>query len=109
MTPGDRTFLQESLNAFIDSGISRTAHTGDSVYRYGIDIQEFKEATGRQRVHEALIEECVEFFEKHGVNAEYDAATESFDVRLNLDKCKLNAKQATHLTKAQNHFRAEYL
>ena len=109
MTPSDRTFLQEQLSAFIDAGISRTGHTGESVYRYGIDIQDFKDATGRQRIHEPLIDECVEFFKKHGVAAEYDEATESFDVRVNLDRCKLNARQATALTRQQDRYRADNL
>ncbi len=103
MNGEERAFLKAQLGVFVDAGISRLGQSGRRVHEYGIDMDDLKASTGRQRVHPGLIEETVEFFASMGVTAVYEPVTQTFDVTVDLDRCKLNAKQANHLVTAQDY------
>ncbi|HEL3824176.1 TPA: hypothetical protein UM684_004563 [Stenotrophomonas maltophilia] len=103
----ERDFLQNELNSFVDAGISRMAHSGDTIYYHTVELAELKEATGRQRVNDELLGEYQDFFAKKGVEVTYDQTTDSLDVRLDLGRVRLNGRQSRNLTTAQDYFRVE--
>lgn len=106
MKSDDLAYLRGQLRDFIAAGISRMAHSGDTQFDYVVFMDDMKESTGRSRMQAAVINEAVEFFQKNHVSAKFDEASEAIEVRLNLERCTLDARQARDLTTAQNMFRA---
>ncbi len=109
MKTDEREYLQNELNSFVDAGISRMMHSGDMVFHHTVELADLKANTSRQRVNDELLAEYQEFFAKKGVQAEYEATTDSLEVRLDLDSARLNGRQSRNLAKAQDYFRTEVI
>ncbi|MCX4150019.1 MULTISPECIES: hypothetical protein [Paraburkholderia] len=107
MQSQDLVFLENALSSFIETAIHRVAHSGDMQYSYRITAAEVKEATDRQRLHEAIISEYQQFFANHHVGAAYDAGFASFSITIDLNRCVLSPAQAKFLSTAMETFRAE--
>ena len=104
MNGTEKAFLKNQFDAFVDASTARLGKSGGRTYVYGIDMSDFKAATGRQRVHSGLVEEAVDYFRGMGAEASYESTTDSFDVVVNLDSCKLNAGQANRFVTAQDYY-----
>jgi hypothetical protein len=105
MTSADRLYLQGVLDAYVDVSIQRIAHSGDFVYRYRLSGAELRAATGRQRLHEPIINDVISFFANANAEADYDAKRDNFDIVINLNGCTLNRSQAEFLSAAMTTFR----
>ncbi|WP_143703873.1 MULTISPECIES: hypothetical protein [Luteimonas] len=105
MRDEDRQFLNGQMGAFVRAGISRSAHSGNTIYHYSVEVDDLKNSTGRQRLPTGFIDECVDFFEKRGASAHYDESSDSLNVRVDMDVVRLNAREAEALTEAQDLFR----
>jgi hypothetical protein len=103
----DLGYLQNALSSFIDASIQRVAHSGDLIYWFRITAAELKAATGRQRLHDTVIGDCVAFFESYRVTADYDENFQAFNIKMDLNFCVLDPQQAAFLSTAMNTFRAE--
>lgn len=108
MQAQDIQFLEDALNAFVDSSISRAAHCGDMIYKYRLPATQIKEGTGRQRLHDAVLDEVKDFFSSHSASVEFNDAAASFTVTIDLSRCQLTPAQAKGLTLAMSAFRAEH-
>jgi len=104
----DLAFLEPALQSFIETSIHRAAHSGDMQFRYRITAAEIKAATGRQRLHDGVLGEYEEFFERQGVRASYDETFSAFEVAINLNRVALSPTQARFLSTAMSLFRAEH-
>jgi hypothetical protein len=98
--PSDRVYLEGVLNAYVDVSIQRIAHFGIPNYQYRLSGMELRAATGRQRLHEAIINDVVSFFRNANAEASYDAQQDSFDIQINLNNCILNSSQSETLSRA---------
>ena len=107
MPPTDLSFLESAFLSFVETSVHRVAHSGDMVYRYRITASDIKAKTGRQRLHGAVITECVQFFEHHGAHASYDEKFTAFEVIIDLNRAVLTPSQAKFLSKAMELYRAE--
>lgn len=105
MTSADRTYLQGVLDAYVDVSIQRIAHSGVLSYRYRLSGAELRAATGRQRLHEAIIDDVTSFFAVANADANYDAKRDTFDIVVDLNNCILNRHQAEFLSVAMTTFR----
>ena len=105
MDPKDRKFLEKELNAFVNVGIMRTWKTGEMHHSFSIPASDVKAATGRERLHQAVINEYTSFMhQRFGVAASYDQGTAAFDVQVDLNDCKLSGDQSRDLLTAINVF-----
>lgn len=109
MTPQDQNYLQNVLNDFIVASISRTSHSGHMQFRYRLTTEEIRNATGRQRFHESLATEVVDFFRMANVDAEFIRQFGTFDISLDLSMCALSPTQARDLSIAMETYRIENL
>lgn len=107
MKPSDQKFLRTALDDFIGAGITRSVHSGDMNHAFVMSSEEFKDATNRQRLHENLVDEVIEFFADAQIHADYNDSTGMFNINLNLSQCAMNRQQAKHLTAALEIYRAE--
>jgi hypothetical protein len=105
MTPADRLYLQGVLDAYVDVSIQRIAHSGVLNYRYRLSGAELRAATGRQRLHETIVNDVVSFFANANADVEYDARRDNFDIVIDLNNCILNRAQAEFLSVAMTTFR----
>lgn len=107
MLSQDRVYLENALSSFIETSIHRVAHSGDMQYTYRITAAEVKDATDRQRLHESIIADYLQFFANHHVDAAYDADFASFSITVDLNRCVLSPAQAKFLSTAMETFRVE--
>ncbi|MCL9653136.1 hypothetical protein L2088_00330 [Pseudomonas protegens] len=103
----DLQFLNARLRSFIDASINRVAHRGFMSYDFQISAEEIRQATGRQRMTQQLIQGYVGFFSRYNVFAEYDSTYASFSVTVDLNVCTLSHDQAQYLSVAMETYRAE--
>lgn len=103
----DLQFLNARLSSFIDASISRVAHRGLMSYDFQISAEEIRQATGRQRMTQQLIQGYVGFFARYNVSAEYDSTYASFSVTVDLNVCTLTHDQAQYLSAAMAAYRSE--
>lgn len=108
MSPQDIQYAQSVLSAFIGSAINRVSVSGDLAYNFRLTAGEIKTATNRQRLHDSVIQDYVDFFTGHNVGAEYDDSLATFSVQLDLNRCVLSAKEAEFLSVAMETYRANY-
>lgn len=109
MQSEDLSFLQHILRVFIDSSISRLAHSGDMDYHYQITANQIKDATGRQRMSQPLIRDYLAFFSRHNIRADYDETFSSFSVNVDLNRATLSPEEARFLSVAMASFRQEHM
>lgn len=103
----DRTYLQDIADKFIWAGINRVSHSGDMMHAFRFGADDLKAETNRQRLHDAIINEVVDFFRNALIDATYDQGSATFLITLNLSRCALNHSQADALSTAMSAFRAE--
>lgn len=108
MNPQDRTYLQGVLDAFIDTSIQRVAHSGEMAHRYRLTADEVRRNTGRQRLHDSVLDDVEAFFRNSNVGITYDRNFGTFDINLDLSRCALNQAQAMFLSTAMSKFRIEH-
>lgn len=109
MLNSDVTYLEEALRAFVNASINRVAHSGDMQYAYRLSADSIKRATGRQRLHDTVIEDYGAFLKSCKVDVDYDPDFAQFNVHLDLARCVLDPTQAADLSVAMSYFRAEHL
>ncbi|MGA1859861.1 hypothetical protein VH569_28075 [Azospirillum sp. 11R-A] len=106
MNPIDFNFLEDAKNSLIEASINRVSHSGEMVYYYQISIAEVKERTGRQRIHESVIESYLAFFSMNGILTRYNNTFSIIEIELNLSNCVLNPSQARFFSIAMETFRS---
>lgn len=104
----DLQFLSSTLASFIHVAISRVAHGGLMSYPFDISADQIRQATGRQRMTQQLIDDYVGFFARKNVRAEYDSKYASLNIQLDLNYCTLNSDQSDYLSTAMATYRAEH-
>ncbi|MYN04034.1 hypothetical protein GTP41_18230 [Pseudoduganella sp. DS3] len=108
MQTQDLNYLEDAFSSFINSSINRVAHSGDMVYTFRITAGELKAGTGRQRLHESVIDDYAQFFAGHNVAAQYDEKFNAFTVTVDLNRCVLRPDEAKFLATAMETFRADH-
>lgn len=108
MNQQDIIYLQRVLNAFIEAAIQRVAHSGDMTHRYRLTAEEVRQSTGRQRLHDSVLDDIQDFFHNSNVGITYDRNFGTFDINLDLNRCALNHAQAIFLSTAMTAFRTEH-
>lgn len=100
-----QNLLESKVTDFVLASINRVSVTGDLCHRYRITVQEIKDATGLQRLHEGSV---VSYLSANfNIDATLDKAAGVFQVELDLTKCVLDARQSSSLSTAMEMFRAE--
>ena len=102
--PDEFIYLERALAAFIDVSIQRVAHSGSMIYRYRMTAEEIRSSTGRQRIHDSVIDDVLSFFSSVNVIANYSRTFGVFDITLDLNSCLLNQAQAGSLATAMSYF-----
>ncbi len=108
MTPNDRNYLNGVLSDFIEASINRTSHSGHMIFRYRLTADEIRSATGRQRMHDSVADDVLDFFRMASVDADFNRQFGAFDITLNLSTCALSPAQARDLSAAMETYRAEH-
>ena len=103
----DRIYFQGVLDDFIYASIQRVARSNELVHRYRLTVDEVRQNTGRQRLHESVLYEIEAFFNYSNVLITYDRNFGTFDIILDLSRCALNQAQARFLSTAMEVYRSE--
>jgi hypothetical protein len=106
MNPLDLRYLEACLASFIETSTNRLSRNGSMSHVYRITAAEVKERTKRQRLHEAVISDYLNFFARHQVQAEFVSDYSDFTVTVDLRNCILSPQQSKFVSAAMDHFRS---
>lgn len=104
MNPKVRHFVESEVTSFVDVALMRTFNSGDRSFNFTISANEIKRATDRERLRPEMVAQVTEFIEKrYEMPAHYDEDLASFEIKVDLDSCKLNGEQSRNYLIAVNH------
>lgn len=104
MKPDDLAYLESALQSFIWAAINRVASSDQRHHQFRFTAGEM----GRQRVHDAFIDDVRDFFEQVNASVEFDVQRAAFLVSFNLDTVLMNPAQAKAFVLACEKYRQDY-
>lgn len=99
-------YLNETINSYIFSSISRVIDSGYMGYHFSLNVSDIRDATGRSRIHEGVV---VSHFSKAKIDCQYDQTGRQYLIHLDLNTARLNPHQSKQLGDAINKFRLDHL